>query len=132
MPNTTKIYLAALYSRREEMEEYAIQLMNLYGYDITSRWVFGGEEGFTEKAIAIFDLEDVDEADTIVAFSQPYGTLYKGGGRNVELGWAMAKGKRCVLIGERENVFMSHPIIEQYDTLEDWLATEGVFNAASA
>lgn len=128
--NTVSIYLASLYSRREEMEGYATDLMNHYGYDITSRWVFGGEEGFTNEAIAIFDLEDVDAADTIIAFSEPYGTLYKGGGRNVELGYAMARGKRCVLIGERENVFMHHPLIEQYDTLTDWLNSEKQFVAA--
>jgi len=128
--NTVSIYLASLYSRREEMEDYASMLINDFGYDITSRWVFGGEEGFSNEEIAIFDLEDVDAADTIIAFSEPYGTLYKGGGRNVELGWAMAKGKRCVLIGERENVFMWHPKIEQYDTLTDWLESEKQFVAA--
>lgn len=127
---TVSIYLASLYSRREEMEENAIKLMNEYGYEITSRWVFGGEEGFSEEEIAIFDLEDVDAADTIIAFSQPYGTLYKGGGRNVELGWAMAKGKRCIVIGERENVFMWHPLVEQFDTLEDWHKSEAVNVAA--
>lgn len=129
---TTRIYLASLYSRIEEMEAHALRLMNDYGYDITSRWVFGGEEGFTREAIAIFDLEDVDAADTIVAFSEPYGTYYKGGGRNVELGWAMAKNKRCVLIGERENVFMDHPMIEQYDTLDAWLKSEGSNAVVSA
>jgi len=119
---TVEIYLASLYSRREEMERIALDLMNAHGYDITSRWVFGGEEGFTREEIAVFDLEDVEAADTIIAFSEPYGTLYKGGGRNVELGYAMAKGKRCVIIGERENVFMWHPQIEQFDTIEEWIA----------
>jgi len=121
---TVKIYLASLYSRREEMEEIALVLMNAYGYDITSRWVFGGEEGFTEAEIAVFDLEDATEADTIIAFSEPLGTMYKGGGRNVELGWAMAQNKRCIVIGERENVFMHHPMIEQFDTLEEWIKSE--------
>ena len=129
---TVSIYLASLYSRREEMEQHAIKLMNEYGYDITSRWVFGGEEGFSNEEIAIFDLEDVLAADTIVAFSEPYGTLYKGGGRNVELGYAMASGKRCILIGERENVFTWHPTVEQFDTLEGWLASEGIRDAKSA
>lgn len=121
---TVSIYLASLYARREEMEQHALLLMNAHGYDITSRWVFGGEVGFSLEEIAIFDLEDVDSADTIVAFSEPYGTMYKGGGRNVELGYALAKDKRCVLIGERENVFMSHPKIEQYDTLDEFLMWE--------
>jgi nucleoside 2-deoxyribosyltransferase len=121
---TVSIYLASRYGRREEMEEIALLLMNAHGYDITARWVFGGEEGLTREDIALLDIEDVDKADTIVAFTEPYGTMFKGGGRYVELGYALAKNKRCVIIGERENVFCDHPHIEQFDTLAAWLQSE--------
>lgn len=129
---TVSIYLASRFGRREEMEQIALDLMNAYGYDITARWVFGGEEGLTREDIALLDIEDVDKADTIVAFTEPYGTDFKGGGRYVELGYALAKNKRTVIIGERENVFCWHPNIEQFDSLEDWLVSEGVYDAASA
>jgi hypothetical protein len=46
--------------------------------------------------------------------------LNKGGGRHVEFGYGMAKGKRLVLIGERENVFHDHPSVEVYPTLSAW------------
>ena len=68
---TVKIYLAAKYARRGEMETIALDLMNAYGYDITARWVFGGEEGKTNEEIAVFDLEDVNEADTVISFTEP-------------------------------------------------------------
>jgi len=117
---TVSIYIASLYSRREEMEKIA-NTLTLEGYDITSRWVYGGETGKSNEEIAIFDLEDVDKADTVLSFTCPYGTMYKGGGRNVEFGYGLAKGKRSVIIGERENVFNWHPSVEQFDTLSDFL-----------
>lgn len=121
--STVNIYLAARYSRREEMEIIATLLL-LEGFDITSRWVFGGEEGKTNEDIAILDLKDVDYADTVVSFSEPYGTMFKGGGRCVEFGYGLAKGKRCVLIGERENVFHWHPDVEQFNSLHEFINAE--------
>jgi nucleoside 2-deoxyribosyltransferase len=120
---TVSIYLAAKYGRREEMEEIAIRLMNEYGYDITARWVFGGEEGKTNEEISIFDLEDVAAADTVVNFTE-YPDTYTTGGRHVEYGYAIATGKRLVVIGPRENVFHHYPTVEQFDTLSDWLQSE--------
>lgn len=120
---TVKIYLAAKYARREEMEEIALMLMNTHGYDITARWVFGGEEGKTLEEIALFDLEDVDEADTVVSFTE-LPDMYTTGGRHVEFGYALGAGKRLVVIGPRENVFHNFPTVEQFDTLEDWIRSE--------
>lgn len=129
--STVSIYLAAKYARREEMEEIAIRLMNEYGYDITARWVFGGEEGKTYEDIAVFDLEDVATADTVVSFTeQP--NMYTTGGRHVEFGYAIATGKRLVVIGPRENVFHSFPTVEQFDTLNDWLRSESGVQIVSA
>lgn len=127
--STVSIYLAAKYARREEMENIAIKLMNEYGYDITARWVFGGEEGKTDEEIAVFDLEDLDEADTIISFTEP-ADVYTTGGRHVEFGYAIAKGKRTILIGPRENVFYHFPTVERFDTLDDWLKSESLYVAA--
>lgn len=120
---TVKIYIAAKYARREEMEEIALMLMNAHGYDITARWVFGGEEGFSQEEIAVFDLEDVDEADTVISFTE-HPNMYTTGGRHVEFGYAIATGKRLVVIGPRENVFHHFPTVEQFDTLNDWIRSE--------
>lgn len=122
MPSV-KIYLAAKYARREEMEQIAIELMNVYGYDITARWVFGGEEGKTNEEIAVFDLEDVAEADTVISFTE-HPNMYTTGGRHVEFGYAIATGKRLVVIGPRENVFHHYPTVEQFDTFNDWIRSE--------
>lgn len=128
---TVKIYLASKYARLEEMELVALYLMNAYGYDITSRWVFGGEDGFSQEEIALFDLEDVAEADTVISFTEE-PNIYTTGGRHVELGYALALGKRMVCIGPRENVFHHHPEIEWYDSVNDWLKVEGVYDEYTA
>jgi len=103
------------------MERMADQLKAI-GHEITASWVYGGEEGLTRAEIAALDIDDVDAADVVVSFTQPYGSLNKGGGRHVEFGYAMAKGKRCVVVGSRENVFHHHPAVEVYHTLEEWLS----------
>jgi nucleoside 2-deoxyribosyltransferase len=128
---TVSIYMAAKYARRDEMEQIAIALMNHHGYNITSRWVFGGEEGKTNEEISIFDLEDVAAADTVVNFTE-YPNMYTTGGRHVEYGYAIATGKRLVVIGPRENVFHHHPTVEQFDTLSDWLQSEIGIKVVSA
>lgn len=116
----TKLYLAALFARRAEMESIA-DLLKTKGFEIVARWVYGGEDGLTREQIATLDLEDVDKADTVVSFTHERGTMTNGGGRHVEFGYALARGKRLVVIGDRENVFHHHSAIRVYPTLGAWL-----------
>ena len=118
-----KIYLAATFGSRPEMERVADRL-KLHGFTITSEWVYGGEDGLSREQIAIMDLEHVDAADAVVSFTYPRGTLTSGGGRHVEFGYGLARGKRLVLIGARENVFHEFPGVELYPTLDAWLGWE--------
>jgi nucleoside 2-deoxyribosyltransferase len=114
-----KLYLAAPFADRPKMEQIANRLTAI-GFKIVARWVYGGEAGLTRQQIAVLDLDDVDAADVVVSFTLPQGTLSTGGGRHVEFGYALAKGKRCIVIGARENVFHHAPGVEVYATLEDW------------
>lgn len=115
-----KIYLAAPFADRRKMELVAISLA-ARGHTITARWVYGGEDGLTREDIAKLDLDDVDAADTVVSFTFPRGTPSTGGGRHVEFGYALARGKRLVVIGHRENVFHYFPGVEVYPNLDAWL-----------
>ncbi len=92
------------------------------GFVVTSRWVFGGEEGKLWADIAVLDLLDLKDADVCLSITQPHGSPNKGGGRHVEFGYALAMGKRCVLVGEREVVFHHLPGVECYPTFEEALA----------
>lgn len=114
-----KAYLAARYSRRAEMEVHAGRLKEA-GFEITSRWVYGAEDhlGLDEEGIALMDLEDVDSADAVISFTEPRGEYTRGGGRHVEFGYGLARGKRLIIVGGKENVFHSYPGIEFYPDVD--------------
>jgi nucleoside 2-deoxyribosyltransferase len=118
-----RIYLAARYTRRLELCEYKAQLERL-GCTITSRWLNGshqisnqdvplGDSGelLVEKGdraaremcehFAKEDREDVYSADIIIAFTEEPRSGHSRGGRHVELGLAIARGKRIYSAGYR-------------------------------
>jgi nucleoside 2-deoxyribosyltransferase len=123
-----KYYLAARFHRREEMEEYAGRISAAFGPPgtavCTARWVYGGEEGLNRIKIADLDLEDIHKADTLIIFTEKYGSKFQGGGRFVEMGYALALRKRVIVIGDRENVFCHFADVDQYQTLEAFLHAE--------
>lgn len=115
-----RIYIAARYGRREEMEQNA-RLLEQYGFKITSRWVYGGEEGKDQKQIALEDVQDLFDCDVVLSFTEEKDSHNKGGGRHVEFGLGRNGGKTMALIGPREVVFHHLPRVLQYDTLKDFI-----------
>ena len=130
-PRPTKFYLAARYSKHPEMQGVR-DVLEALGHKVTSRWIdchtdVTGDhsKSFTPEIlnerpedcapIARHDLEDLNEAEAIIFFSEN-GDPGKGG-RFVEWGYAWATGKQMILIGPRENVFHTMPLIEHYP---DW------------
>jgi nucleoside 2-deoxyribosyltransferase len=126
-----KVYIAARFSRRAEMASKADYLKSC-GFIITSRWVYGGEDGLTREQIAMLDLTDVDRADIVLSFTEDYGTPVSGGGRHTEFGYGLAKNKQIVVIGDREQVFHHHSAVEQYPTVEMFVANYGKAAADAA
>jgi nucleoside 2-deoxyribosyltransferase len=130
------VYLAARYSRHPEMRGYAARLRAM-GHEVTSRWIEGGHEmsreATTEEArlerqrFAEEDLDDLNHADVLIAFTEParIPTVARGG-RHVEFGVALRGGKRLVVIGPEENVFYSLPCVNRYDTWSDFIAADGL------
>jgi nucleoside 2-deoxyribosyltransferase len=103
-----KVYLAARFPLKGDMEVYANRLKE-DGHEIVASWVYGGENCLSNEDIAVLDLKDIDRSDTLVLFTSPKGTAAPGGGRFVEFGYALAKGKKTYVVGEKENVFTWHP-----------------------
>lgn len=114
-----KVYLAARYSRREELRAYAADLV-ARGYEVTSRWLHGhhqvDNEGLSEEAdatdrnrFAQEDWDDMQSADVVISFTEAPRTSNSRGGRHVEFGGALALGKVCFVVGPRENVFHCLP-----------------------
>lgn len=123
-----KIYLAARFGRRSELRRYADVLQRL-GHEVTARWVFGAHENESGQyapsmleRFALEDWADVMTSDALIAFTEgPDAPGGSRGGRHVELGAALAVGKRVVVVGPRENIFMRLPVVEHFPTWPDFL-----------
>lgn len=127
---TKRAYLAARYSRFPEMQKYAAELGHL-GFEITSRWINGdhdyqGQQSPADERLrfAQEDWADLLSADVVISFTEEPGKAggRNRGGRHVEFGAALALGKRCIVIGYRENVFHELTAVEFYPTFGACLA----------
>jgi hypothetical protein len=110
-----RIYLAGHYPRRDLLKHVAQELTGL-GAEITSRWVYGGEEGKSWNDIATIDLNDVRRASMVLVFTGPY-TLQsgeeiegaKGIGHWIEYGLAYGMKKEIHVIGPTESPLLLMP-----------------------
>lgn len=126
-----KVYLAARFSRFDELNLCRAELETL-GISVTSRWLRGGHEwvGTPDDEIprdhlarfAAEDLEDLDVADMLVCFTESPRSGPARGGRHVEFGYALAKGKPVIVVGHLENVFYALPDVVWVDTWPEALA----------
>ena len=126
-----KIYLAAPYAARELVKGYAAELTRI-GFTVTSSWIdethdinagtTGAATDLDDTQVAAHaagDLYDIDLADLLVAFTAKATSTEGGsGGRHVETGYAIAKNKPVVVVGEPENVF--HRLGRACTLVPDW------------
>lgn len=119
-----KIYLAASYIRRDEMRDIAARLVHL-GHIVVSRWLWinpsSPDDGVTcpdesiSRTAAEQDLWDIEVSDIFICFTDGCPSR---GGRNCETGYAMALGKRVMIVGQRENIFHFSELVEWYPNLD--------------
>jgi len=121
-----KVYLAARYSLKEQLKVYAAELQ-AEGIEVTSRWLDEkyspntqmGEVPYSELVMfARTDLQDVEDADVLVFFTEDPENQPRRGGRHVEFGYALALGKQILVVGPVENIFHNLPEIPHYDNFE--------------
>ncbi len=107
------VYLANQFSKIEETRQYAKELREL-GVVVTSRWLeepsdpnhsLKDHSVFQHKEAAIKDRDDLLLAEDFVVFTVDPDALTRRGGRHVETGIALAKGKRVIVCGPHENIF---------------------------
>lgn len=103
-----KIYIAGRYTNLALLKEES-KIFEASGHEVTSSWLDNAEDKLTFKDIAILDLQDIDRADAVCLYTEPYGTPVPGGGRMVEFGYGMGKGKQMFIVGPLENIFHWHP-----------------------
>ena len=123
-------YLAARYSRREELQGYRAELERL-GHKVYGRWLTGAHLATEEDILrrpelgrdfAVDDLLDICQADTMIAFTELPRSAANRGGRHVEFGIAIAQEMALVVVGPRENVFHCLPDVKVYATWAEFLA----------
>ena len=135
-----RVYLAARYSRKKEIKAL-IPILLEHNILTTSRWL---EETNSETAhldeftptfgrnTAGIALDDSANSDAFVFFSEDPKIGTPRGGRHVEFGYALARGKRLIAIGGQENIFHFLPEIVHYSDIDSFLEGEGIQNAALA
>lgn len=127
------VYLAAPYAKRDTVRKALLPELAKVGASHTSSWL-DDEHEITDGTIgaatdltdgvagehALIDLTDIDEADVFVLFTASYfGYMGPSSGRHVETGYALAKGKYVVVLGQPENIF--HRIDDgQVEVVDDW------------
>lgn len=118
------VYLAAPYATKDEIRRHASELEAL-GCEVTAQWLdephaatvaFTSRDPEELRAFARRDIDDIARAEVFLFFSLDPEQPTKRGGRHVELGLAVAQGKRIIVIGPRENIFHFLPEIEVVPT----------------
>ena len=104
-----KVYMCGPFEKKEELRKWGEFLTEKCDIEVVSRWLNGSHDGdgdVTEplllRRFAYEDLEDIEKCDVVVAMAGHGGV---SGGRHWECGYAMAKGKRIIIVGQRENAF---------------------------
>jgi len=125
---TLSVYLAARFSRLPELVGYAAELAEEQ-IPVTSRWLLGGHEwvGAPDDEIprehlarfATEDIEDIEAATVVVAFTEPSHAGPARGGRHVEAGYAIGRGQTLIVVGHIENVFYALPQVIYVETWEE-------------
>jgi len=106
-----KIYVA---SHDLQLGQQVAEALKQQGYEITARWLRQEFKHTDERSeedkrrIACEDYNDVVLSDILVLIS---GNDKYPGGKFVEVGIALARGKEVIVIGRRENMLMWHPLV---------------------
>ena len=122
-----KVYLAAAFSRQNEIKEIARQLRNL-GVEVTSRWL--DAETIYKKPTrlrtedAFTDIRDLRAADILIRFTDSVDgnsvpSRLISCARMFEFGMAWERGMPIFVVGGTQNVFDYLPNVVHFPDNED-------------
>jgi nucleoside 2-deoxyribosyltransferase len=117
-----KFYLAGKYDKRETLFWIAEDLIT-NGHQVQAEWLDGTHSDRSEEAkfrYAITDFQDIDACDTLVMFNLPTEAPEMSPGRHVELGYALAHGKPCIVVGAGDCVFYTLAV-KRFTTINEFL-----------
>ena len=123
-----KIYLAARIGRKDEVRILEEKLC-FHGFEVVSEWHknTGDDSDYSDRALKAFarlDLTAIEKSDIFVSLTETPGEEIPGasrGGRFVEMGYALAKGKRVCVIGPRENIFCLLPGVSHFESVQEFV-----------
>jgi nucleoside 2-deoxyribosyltransferase len=127
-----RAYIAAPYGARAQARRYSDELANA-GITPTCTWVYGSRDlvaGTVHAAPALTDrqadefakgdLSEIDEADVLILLTDSAARVEAGGsssgGRHLETGYALAKRKLVVVVGDVENIFHRSSMVLRTNT----------------
>lgn len=116
-----RIYVAGKWQDREDVRIWHNQL-RARGHEITCDWTSheypgeGQEHLLTDYALA--DIKGVQDCDVLIAL---FEVEYAYRGAFVEIGAALALGKRILILGHAGDscIFMNHPLVRIFDNAWD-------------
>jgi hypothetical protein len=127
-----RLYLAAAWSRKDEVRMIADALNELPEIEVQARWLFEPvpkdyNTTFREQR-AVMDVEDVVGADVLVRFTDdlsgpvvPAGLAT--GARMFEMGLAYALGKTIIVVGGIQPIFDYLPSVIHVKNVEELILT---------
>jgi hypothetical protein len=149
-----RAYIAAPFVARDGLRDFADQLKRV-GIECTSLWLLGEEDIATNAGAAPDvsreeiakaardDLRHVASAHAIVQFTGTAiealgipgatGPSLHSGGRQVELGYALAQNKRAIVVGHPENIFqrtLCTVVPDWHEALIELVALDRAYHAA--
>lgn len=116
----SRVYLAGSLSVKSRCRGLLERLVR-EGYEVTSRWILA-ETGYDRseaalRAAARMDYEDLGKAEVLVhCFTEVRSS---GGGADAELGIALAREMRIIVLGPKTNIFHRLPDVEQVWSFEE-------------
>lgn len=123
-----KVYVAAPWARKDRAKEVKYQLEQA-GFNVVSKWI-----DFEADPTIVYDYPEQimeteaqkDIADLNCAEVVLYLNLQKSEGKATELGYALAKGLPCYIIGGKQNNVFLHLDpgygINHIDSVEEFIA----------
>lgn len=120
-----RIYIAGRPPRLEEFRAAASDLVSV-GHEVTSSWMFNEDDtevttgapltyGSAEaNNFATTDLKDISGSDCLINFTEDRAIPQRGGGRFVEVGFALGIGLQVITVGPVEVIFLG--LTQCFDT----------------
>jgi len=116
-----RVYLAHNFSASSFLKDQVVPALRERNVIVCSTWIYQEEANGNEQYWAIRCLEEVCRCDVFIIFAEQVGTV-PGRGKYVEFGYALARNKPVIVIGDKlDCIFYHYPQIMKVATLKDAL-----------